>query len=113
MARRTNAALVEQLEAARKDLEEASGKVAELRKLLQGSQAELSISEQRRVSAQRGLTPYVYAVQALNAWLGERPALLEQITPVLRELGLLGVKVGYDPDRDLALSIISPSRSKQ
>jgi len=66
-----------------------------------------------RLSAQRGLTPYVTAVQALNVWLAEQPELDEAMAPILQELGLLGVKVGYDPDKELATSMIAGAhRSK-
>jgi hypothetical protein len=63
------------------------------------------------VSAQRGLTPYVYAVQGLNAWLAERPELNETMAPILRQLGLLGVRVGYDPDKEFATSVIARKRT--
>jgi hypothetical protein len=63
-----------------------------------------------RVAAQRGLTPYVTAVQAFNAWLMEHPGLLGALALILKELGLFGVSVGCDPDKDLASSIINGNR---
>jgi len=65
-----------------------------------------------RVSAQRGLTPYVTAVQALNAWLADRPELDETMAPILQQLGLLGVRVGYDPDKEFATSLIAARPKK-
>lgn len=73
---------------------------------------EVATERTTRIAAQQGLTPYVYAVQALNAWLGDRPELLNELSPILGELGLLGVRVGYDPQRDLSLSIIDGRRRK-
>jgi hypothetical protein len=64
-----------------------------------------------RVSAQRGLVPYVRGVEALNKWLSKHPALRRQLEPILREQGLWDVKLGYDPDKDITLSVISPEHS--
>lgn len=102
-----------------KDKELLENETFDLKRQLEKQQRFSSLREQRlreeiavavteKKAAQNGLTPYVYAVQALNAWLNERPALMSQVEAILDELGLLGVKVGYDPNKDLSLSIISP-----
>src|SRR6266568_1921625 len=57
-----------------------------------------------RVAAQRGLVPYVQAVEQLNKWLAANPDLEPRLTPVLKELGLYGVRVGYNPDKDRGLT---------
>jgi hypothetical protein len=54
----------------------------------------------QRVSAQRGLVPYVRSLQTLDAWLLERPELRAQLESILRELGLWEIKLGYDPAED-------------
>ena len=60
-----------------------------------------------RLAAQRGLVPYVYAIQGLNEWLrDERPELGAELEPIMRRLGIWGVKVGYDPDKGTALSVL-------
>lgn len=66
----------------------------------------LAFAELQRVAAQRGLVPYVAAVEALNAWLKDRPEVEAVVAPILQELGLYGVRVGYDPNREVALSVI-------
>lgn len=67
--------------------------------------------QQQRIAAQRGLVPYVRSLEQFNAWLAERPALSKEIEPILRELGLWDIKLGYDPDEDLTLSVVGPKRS--
>lgn len=79
-------------------------------KELANEKQQTSIEQQTRIAAQRGLTPYVYAIQALNRWLRDRPELCAQLQPVMQELGLWGVEVGYDPNKDRALSIIWAKR---
>ncbi len=72
----------------------------------------ISIERQMRVDAQNGLTPYVYALQAFSVWLNKRPsATPSQVKAKMGELGIWGVRVGYDPQKDLALSIISAHRT--
>lgn len=71
---------------------------------------ELGHEQLQRRAAQNGLTPYVYALQAFNAWIAENPPLVNALEPVMRKLGIWGVEVGYDPDKDLAMSVISPKR---
>ena len=73
-------------------------------------QSQHGVEQTKRVFAQRGLVPYVRALEAFDGWLQERPALRRQLEPILRELGLWEIKLGYDPDEDLALSVISPKR---
>lgn len=94
----------------RKRIEELERRLHHAQATIHVLNLEISREQLQRVSAQRGLTPYVYAIQALNAWLADQPELHNTIAPILKELGLYGVKVGYDPDRDLALSIISAER---
>lgn len=60
----------------------------------------------QRVVAQRGLVVYVRALEQFDGWLQERPALRAQLQPVLQELGLWKIKLGYDPDRDPALASV-------
>jgi hypothetical protein len=85
------------LQAARQDAE----------KRVEGMQQTLDFERVQRVSAQRGLVPYVYALQALNKWMRGRtkigPSDLERI---MKRLGIWGVKVGYDPDRDVSRAVI-------
>jgi hypothetical protein len=73
---------------------------------------EIGMERQMRISAQRGLVPYVRAVEALNKWLKARPALTKQLQPIMQELELWDVKLGYDPDKDLTLSVLSPNRRR-
>jgi hypothetical protein len=54
--------------------------------------------------------PYVRSLQQFNEWLADHPALRDELEPKLRELGLWDIKLGYDPDKDLALSVLSPNR---
>jgi hypothetical protein len=63
-----------------------------------------------RVAAQRGLVVYVRALEQLDHWLRERPALRGQLEPALRELGLWEIALGYDPELDITLSAIWPGR---
>ena len=82
----------------------ALGKMAEERD-------KLVLGERRlRVAAQRGLVPYVRSLEQFDAWLLERPDLRHALRPVLQELGLWEIKLGYDPDHDLSLSVVSPHR---
>jgi len=67
---------------------------------------------QMRAAAQRGLVPYVRSLERFDKWLRERPKLRAQLEPILSELGLWEIKLGYDPDQDLALSAISPRWKK-
>jgi hypothetical protein len=69
---------------------------------------ELGAEQLQRTAAQNGLTPYVYALQAFNQWVGQQPGLASQLEPIMRKLGIWGVEVGYDPNKDLATSIVSP-----
>lgn len=73
-------------------------------------QTEIGLERSARVAAQRGLVPYVRSLEAFNGWIKARPRLAKELRPILTELGLWDIKLGYDPDQDLALSIISPKR---
>lgn len=64
--------------------------------------------QQMRAAAQRGLVPYVRGLEFFDRWLLERSDLRVQLEPILRELKLWEIKLGYDPDQDLTLSVISP-----
>lgn len=69
-----------------------------------------------RVSAQRGLVPYVRSLEELHRRLAAYPSLptvadlCQRLGADLQELGLWDVRLGYDPDKDLALSVLSPNR---
>ena len=64
-----------------------------------------------RIAAQRGLVPYVRSLEEFDHWLREQPELCKQLQPILEELGLWEIKLGYDPDKDLSLSAVSPHRT--
>lgn len=68
------------------------------------------IEQQTRIAAQKGLVPYVRALEAFDHWLLERPDLRDTLQPILQELGLWEIKLGYDPEKDLGLSVISAQR---
>ncbi len=85
----------------RRMLYERDAKIRELKE-------SITVEHVTRVSAQRGLTPYVYALEALNKWLRGRNRITpKDLEKILKRLGIWGVRVGYDPDKDKALSIIS------
>jgi hypothetical protein len=71
--------------------------------------SEIGMEQTLRTSAQRGLVPYVRSLEQFDKWLRQRPATRAKLEPILRELGLWEIKLGYDPDKDLTLSIVSPS----
>ena|SRR5665213_2889814 len=98
----TKAQLIETLDRERKEW------AFEKRKL----NVTIGVERQKRVDAQNGLTPYVYALQAFAQWLGKHPkATPAQVIAQMSKLGIWGVKVAYDPQKDLALSIISAQRA--
>jgi hypothetical protein len=67
---------------------------------------DLHVERSQRMAAQRGLVPYVRSLEALDTWLLEQPSLRAQLEPILRQLGLWEIRLGYDPDKDLSLSAI-------
>lgn len=69
---------------------------------------EIGREQNMRVSAQRGLVPYVRSLEQFDKWLLQNPALRKELEPILRELGLWEIKLGYDPAKDLTLSVVSP-----
>jgi len=69
---------------------------------------ELEDERSGRIHAQRGLVPYVRALQLFHEWLLQRPEVAEMVAPKMQELGIWAIKLGYDPDQDLSLSVISP-----
>lgn len=71
---------------------------------------ELFAEQQQRMAAQRGLVPYVRSLELFDIWLCSQPRLRESLRPKLQELGLWEIKLGYDPDKDLGLSVVSPLR---
>ena len=77
---------------------------------------EVGLEQLTRTSAQRGLVPYVRSLEELHRRLPAYPALptvadvCQRLGADLQELGLWNVKLGYDPDKDLALSVLSPKR---
>lgn len=76
----------------------------------------MRVREERvtRTAAQNGLTPYVYALQAFALWLDQAPeADRQMVIEKMSELGIWGVRVGYDPQKDLALSIIGGNRYRR
>lgn len=77
------------------------------------AQRQIEYEQLQRVSAQRGLVPYVRSLEQFNQWLAKRPALRKQLRPVLRELGLWEIKLGYDPDQDFRTSLVSADRMKR
>lgn len=74
--------------------------IANLENLLRLRDATIAYERQQRVSAQRGLVPYVRSLERFNAWLRDRPTLHDQLALILKELGLYDIKIGYDPDED-------------
>lgn len=65
----------------------------------------------QRVAAQRGLVPYVRGLEAFSRWLQARPEIARQVEAEMRANGLWDIKLGYDPDKDITLSVISLERT--
>lgn len=72
------------------------------------SDAAIAYERLQRASAQQGLVPYVRALEEFDTWLRKHKRLRGELEPVMRELGIWEIKLGYDPDRDLTLSLVSP-----
>lgn len=70
----------------------------------------LEFAELQRVVAQRGLVPYVHSLEQFDKWLMAYPDLRKALQPILQELGLWEIKLGYDPTRDVKTSLVSPER---
>jgi hypothetical protein len=105
--RKTIKALQEELVALQGVRElEAKKLRGEIRGLIQ----EVDIEKRTRIAAQQGLVPYVRSLEQLNVWLQARPHLAAELQPIMAELGLWGIRVGYDPDRDINLTAASPHR---
>jgi hypothetical protein len=91
------------------DVEQLDAEYFRLKWAHERLERELGHEQLQRVSAQNGLTPYVYALQAFNEWLGQQPEIAGRVEEVMRSLGIWGIEVGYDPKKDVATSIISPT----
>lgn len=91
-----------------------SGSTSKLKRMhgrlqqVSGLQTKVRVEQVTRLAAQRGLVPYVRSVQRLNQWLARHPELQADMEPILRELGLWDVRLGYDPDTDPALNPLRP-----
>lgn len=74
------------------------GQLQQLHHTLELKDAQIQYERLQRVAAQRGLVIYVRALESLGNWLAEHPNPEFEIA--LRDRGLYGIKLGYDPDQD-------------
>lgn len=83
-------------------------KTKQVTQQVEGLRTTVRIEQVTRTAAQRGLVPYVRSLQRFNEWLSRRPELQAELEPILRELKLWDVRLGYDPDTDPALNPLRP-----
>lgn len=101
-------ALEQQIDNAKRDLAAVQrGHAEEIHAL----RREVFIEQQDRIAAQRGLVPYVRSLEAFHGWLLKHPDLAAQVEAEMRDLGIWAIKLGYDPDKDLSLSVVWAKRS--